>query len=538
MVTIYTSPAVGACRGIAPFGAFSGDVGLNTSQSSFAMATTQGGIIALSWVGPQSIVAYAAEGDSHGIGSGGGGIGFSGGPSGLGGSGDGSGGFAATEARLVRLGFEKQVDELPIYQRGPFAIEVNEDGTCSLFSDTRFKVPVRWIYMGKGSRVFGATSIMRKGDTRDDIWNKVYLMQHAAYVRSSEPTDEIVDELMAQSVEEQLIETGFEKLHEGIYRKEETSNVWNEYGRDCITRTLIALVEDGAVSRLFTSFNNRAWVSETFLYPIEYTERPLAYDDDKWNGAVLRITDGLVEYDVSWWSAGGLSGRLLREATPEELGVKSVEVVEEESGFKIGGVNSTELIRKLASLNKIPIETLEKRMRPWRPPEHESVMPYDLQREFCRRGWDSVLGYLRADQGLLDVLAEDNDFVLSRGLTHQELAKHLKFMCAVVWHKLGSRASMYVGYESTIDYMGRKFEVYGNPNNSDIPKPSPFQDTASEVSDITVTNLSNGKKISFAGLLPHMIEGYGFYEGKGTHYRLEPADVIEVFDFLKQKKSG
>jgi hypothetical protein len=32
-----------------------------------------------------------------------------------------------------------------------------------------------------------------------------------------------------------------------------------------------------------------------------------------------------------------------------------------------------------------------------------------------------------------------------------------------------------------------------------------------------------------------MIERYGFYEGKGTPYRVEPADVLEVFPYLKEK---
>jgi hypothetical protein len=30
-----------------------------------------------------------------------------------------------------------------------------------------------------------------------------------------------------------------------------------------------------------------------------------------------------------------------------------------------------------------------------------------------------------------------------------------------------------------------------------------------------------------------MIERYGFYEGKGLRYRVEPAQILEVFDFLK-----
>jgi hypothetical protein len=33
-----------------------------------------------------------------------------------------------------------------------------------------------------------------------------------------------------------------------------------------------------------------------------------------------------------------------------------------------------------------------------------------------------------------------------------------------------------------------------------------------------------------------MVERYGFYEGKGTSYRVDPRAVLEVFDFLKPAK--
>jgi hypothetical protein len=33
-----------------------------------------------------------------------------------------------------------------------------------------------------------------------------------------------------------------------------------------------------------------------------------------------------------------------------------------------------------------------------------------------------------------------------------------------------------------------------------------------------------------------MIERYGFYEGKGTPYRVEPGKVLEVLDFIKPLK--
>ena len=47
-------------------------------------------------------------------------------------------------------------------------------------------------------------------------------------------------------------------------------------------------------------------------------------------------------------------------------------------------------------------------------------------------------------------------------------------------------------------------------------------------------NVVTGKRITFSLLVPHMIERYGFYEGKGTPYRVDPAQALEVLDFLKK----
>ena len=53
-----------------------------------------------------------------------------------------------------------------------------------------------------------------------------------------------------------------------------------------------------------------------------------------------------------------------------------------------------------------------------------------------------------------------------------------------------------------------------------------------------VTNLETGVSLSYSLLVPQMIERYGFYEGKGTPYRVEPSTVLEVFDFLQKKERG
>jgi hypothetical protein len=176
--------------------------------------------------------------------------------------------------------------------------------------------------------------------------------------------------------------------------------------------------------------------------------------------------------------------------------------------FVVGGKNSTASIRKLKKLNGRTIAELEADMRP--DPEHSA-------------GHRSEKGFLGPTEGLLDVLAADNAYVVDElGLTHQELAKHLHAIKA-----LG-------GFEpKEVVYHGRRFKV-----ELDTFKGfqlSPFLDDTKTNEDAHVENLDNGKKINYSCLVPFMIERYGFYEGKGTPYRVEPRDVIEVFDFLKEK---
>ena len=49
-----------------------------------------------------------------------------------------------------------------------------------------------------------------------------------------------------------------------------------------------------------------------------------------------------------------------------------------------------------------------------------------------------------------------------------------------------------------------------------------------------MSNLDNGKHLKFSFLVPLMIERYGFYEGRGTPYRVDPRQIVEVLDFLKK----
>jgi len=178
------------------------------------------------------------------------------------------------------------------------------------------------------------------------------------------------------------------------------------------------------------------------------------------------------------------------------------------TGFMTGGKNDTSLVQGLKEINGRAIADLEKDMRP---------------------GALSQGGFLGPDEKLLDVLAADNKYVVDElGLTHQELAKHLHAMGTIGFWQMDQRGS-----SGEFLYHGRRFKVTVLVTAGS--QKSPFQDDTTSGSNVRLENLDTGKKLSYALLVPYMIDRYGFYEGKGTSYRVDPRDVVAVFDFLEKK---
>jgi hypothetical protein len=190
------------------------------------------------------------------------------------------------------------------------------------------------------------------------------------------------------------------------------------------------------------------------------------------------------------------------------------------TGFIVGGKNATAVILGLKELNGRTIDDLEKDMRP--PPGKLEDLPETELSEFTG-GARSRFGFLGRTEKLLEVMAEDNRCVVEQlGLTHQALARPLLVMPALVRLK---------NHHGQVTYRGRQFHV--EVDDFKGYQLSPFRDGTKTNMDVEVKNISNGKSIRYSLLVPQMIERYGFYEGKGLRYRVEPLEVLEVFDFLK-----
>jgi hypothetical protein len=182
------------------------------------------------------------------------------------------------------------------------------------------------------------------------------------------------------------------------------------------------------------------------------------------------------------------------------------------TGFTVGGKNETKLIQGLKEINGRSIADLEKDMRPGAEGEV-----------------GSTAGFLGKDEKLIDVLAADNKYVVDElGLTHQELAEHLRTLGAIARWKDFNRAE-----QGEFVYHGRRFKCSATVFKG--YQESPFYDDTRTDTDVTIENVATGKKIRYSLLVPLMIDRYGFYEGKGTRYRVEPSQVLEVFDFIKPK---
>jgi hypothetical protein len=180
------------------------------------------------------------------------------------------------------------------------------------------------------------------------------------------------------------------------------------------------------------------------------------------------------------------------------------------AGFVVGGSNATSLIKQLKAINGRTIAELEADMRP----EAETEVGSDA-------------GFLGKDERLLDVLAKDNALVVDElGLTHQAIGKHL--------HALGAIGDWLAQRQQKPEfrYQGRRYRVtVAHTRGYQL---SPFKDGTKSGANATVINLDNHAQLTYGLLVPYMIERYGFYEGEGTAYRVDPRQAVKVLDFLQK----
>ncbi len=128
-------------------------------------------------------------------------------------------------------------------------------------------------------------------------------------------------------------------------------------------------------------------------------------------------------------------------------------------------------------------------------------------------------GFLGAEKrNLIDILVEDDETVKRINLTHQTIANRMIELRDAGMQGLGDFISIEPHFEVRVDSVRGKLPCpFGDPGI--FPK-----------TNITVRNLSKNREIIYTDLNIHLIYSHGFYEGKGSPFRLNPKDLVEILE--------
>ncbi|HUT64575.1 MAG TPA: hypothetical protein VMZ05_00335 [Spirochaetota bacterium] len=131
-------------------------------------------------------------------------------------------------------------------------------------------------------------------------------------------------------------------------------------------------------------------------------------------------------------------------------------------------------------------------------------------------------GFLGTDRrNLIDMLVEDDETVKRMDLTHATVAQRMIDLRDAGLRGLGNFINVEPHFEVRVDSVRGKLPCpFGDPGI--------FQKT-----NTTVRNLKSGKEVTYTDLHIHMIGSHGFYEGRGSPFRLEPETLVSVLEIKK-----
>jgi hypothetical protein len=134
-------------------------------------------------------------------------------------------------------------------------------------------------------------------------------------------------------------------------------------------------------------------------------------------------------------------------------------------------------------------------------------------------------GFLGPDRrNLIDILIEDEETVKRLGLSHQQIAQRMLEFRNAGMRGLGEFISIEPHFEVRVDSVRGKLPCpFGDPGI--FPK-----------TNITVRNLEKNEDITYTDLHIHLIGSHGFYEGKGSVFRLDPKSLVDALEIIGEEE--
>jgi hypothetical protein len=144
---------------------------------------------------------------------------------------------------------------------------------------------------------------------------------------------------------------------------------------------------------------------------------------------------------------------------------------------------------------------------------------YDKIQQNMRKGVITLDGFLGDDtRKLVDIIAEDTFAIHAHHTTKEAIASRMEY-----FRKQGEEG---LGEPITVD---GNFEVRVDSVRGLLPSPFGGPGMYAKV-NTSVLNKSSGKSIVYTDLHIHFIKDHGFFEGKGSPFRLEPKELIEILE--------
>lgn len=143
--------------------------------------------------------------------------------------------------------------------------------------------------------------------------------------------------------------------------------------------------------------------------------------------------------------------------------------------------------------------------------------------ESMQPGVITLHGFLGPDErNLVDMLIDDDGVVKRLGLTHLQIAARME--------ELRDSGNSLVGNFVPVE---EHIEVLVESSRGKLPSPFGGRGMYGKI-NTTVRNTSVGNEIVYSDLHIHLIKEWGFYQGRGSRFRLEPGRLAEVLELKSQ----
>lgn len=126
-------------------------------------------------------------------------------------------------------------------------------------------------------------------------------------------------------------------------------------------------------------------------------------------------------------------------------------------------------------------------------------------------------GFFGKDTRILEEILEDDAREVARlGYTVERIGERMRELTEKARKGLGTRVKL-----------DEKREGGADDNRGVIICPWPHAGRYNKTVT-TVRRLDTGKSLRWSDLSIHLIEGHGFFQGRGSAFRLEPGDLVHV----------